>query len=230
MSSRNRFSFAPTGLVFVLALLAGALAPTVEAGAARPAAPLRRGKTFLTRDEALALAFPGCEVERGTSYLREADVEAVAKLAGVSFDTKVVHPYVARKEGELVGTAYFDTHKVRTLRQTLMVVVDADGKLSRVELLSFGEPLDYVPRDLWYAQFAGASLDAELQLKRRIKPVTGATLTARATTDSARRMLALHQTLARLAKEKEAARKKREEERRRKRVGDGTPPSGANGA
>ena len=54
------------------------------------------------------------------------------------------------------------------------------------------EPEEYLPRPSWYAQFIGKRLDDDLRLKRGIKGVTGATLTARATTDAARRLLALH--------------------------------------
>ena len=96
----------------------------------------------------------------------------------------IVHPYVATREGEVVGTAYFDTHVVRTLAETVMVTVDRDGRVGRVEVLSFDEPPDYLPREPWYRQFDGRALDAELELRRSIRPVSGATLTARATTDA----------------------------------------------
>ena len=60
-------------------------------------------------------------------------------------------------------------------------------------MVSFREPLDYLPREGWYRQFDGEQLDDDLQLKRDIRPVTGATLTARATTEAVRRVLAIHQ-------------------------------------
>lgn len=158
-------------------------------------------KVFLTVEEALELAFPGCEVERRTVYLTEAQERRVAELARVDHEGRVARPYVARKDGVLVGTAYFDTHRVRTLRETLMVVVDPQQRIRRVELLAFGEPEDYVPRAAWYAQFPGRALDDELVLGRGIRAVTGATLTARATTDCARRTLALHAVLRELEEE-----------------------------
>ncbi|HVS03846.1 MAG TPA: FMN-binding protein [Thermoanaerobaculia bacterium] len=152
-------------------------------------------KVFLTVDEALDLAFPGCEVTRRTVYLTEPQRRRVAALAGTPLTGAVVHPYEARCDGEPAGVAYFDVHRVRTLPETLMVVVDPHGAVARVEVLAFDEPQEYVPRDAWYQQFPGRSLDAELQLKRGIHPVTGATLTARATTDATRRVLALHRVL-----------------------------------
>ena len=76
-----------------------------------------------------------------------------------------------------------------------MVVVDPAGAIRRIEVLSFDEPEEYLPRPGWYAQFPGKPLDDELSLKRGIRPITGATLTARVTTDAARRCLALHRVL-----------------------------------
>jgi Na+-translocating ferredoxin:NAD+ oxidoreductase RnfG subunit len=53
-----------------------------------------------------------------------------------------------------------------------------------------------MPREGWYGQYEGRLLDDDLALKRGIRPVTGATLTARATTEAVRRVLALHQVIA----------------------------------
>jgi len=77
-----------------------------------------------------------------------------------------------------------------------MVAVDADGTVLRVEVLAFREPQDYLPRDIWYEQFDGKRLDDDLDVKRAIRGVTGATLTVRATTEAVRRILAIHRILA----------------------------------
>lgn len=154
-----------------------------------------RAKVFLTVDEALRLAFPGAKVERRTLYLTEAQQERAEGLAGVEVRSRLVHAYAATSGGRAAGTAYFDTHRVRTLPETVMVVLDAAGKVRRVEVLSFAEPPDYLPGGAWYGQFAGRELDGRLALKRDIRPITGATLTARATTAAVRRVLAVHRVL-----------------------------------
>ena len=69
--------------------------------------------------------------------------------------------------------------------------------IERVEILAFSEPPEYIPRGKWYAQLVGRTLDDELDLKRGIKGVTGATLTARATVRAARRILALDEVIFR---------------------------------
>ena len=154
-----------------------------------------QAKVFLTVDEALRLAFPDTKVERRTSYLTERQRERANELAGIPVPSRLVHAYVATVEGKAAGTAYFDTHRVRTLPETVMVVLDPSGKVRRVEVLSFNEPQDYLPGGAWYGQFAGRGLDERLALKRDIRPLTGATLTARATTSAVRRVLAVHRVL-----------------------------------
>jgi hypothetical protein len=170
------------------------LAPAVVSGAllAAPAA----AKVYLTREEALKLAFPGASVERKTAFLTAEQQREAQKLSGdEALPGALVTFYAARKDGKDVGTAYFDAHVVRTMPETIMVVIDPSGAIARIEVLSFSEPEEYLPRARWYAQFSGKALDAELSMKRAIRPVTGATLTARATTDAARRVLALHRVL-----------------------------------
>ncbi len=161
-----------------------------------PASP-GLAKVFLTQEEALRLAFPGATVERRSVFLTEAEVSEVARLSGGPRPSALAVAYVATKDGRLAGTAYFDTHVVRTLAETLMVAVDPAGRITRIEVLSFSEPEEFMPREHWYAQFPGKALDGELSLKRGIRPVSGATLTARATAEAARRVLALHQVLSR---------------------------------
>lgn len=169
----------------------GALVLALCVLVAAPAA----AKIFLGVDEALKVVFPGCKIERRTAYLTPAQLQKVKNLAGVEVPSALVSYHTATRDGQPAGTAYFDTHKVRTLPETLMIVVDPQGKVARIEVISFREPEEYMPRAAWYQQFLGKKLDAELQIKRGVRPVTGATLTARATTDAVRRVLALHQVI-----------------------------------
>ena len=173
------------GRVRIIASAAAALVATV-AGA----------KVFLTREEALRLAFPGASIERRTAYLTEAQRRNAQKLSGdADLPAALVSFYVATKDGAPVGFAYFDAHLVRTMPETIMVAIDPAGTILRIEVLSFDEPEEYRPRPAWYAQFSGKPLDDELSLKRGVRAVTGATLTARATTSAARRCLSLHRVL-----------------------------------
>ena len=160
-----------------------------------------KGKVFLNLDEALKLAFPKLEVRRSTAFLDKKQRAQIEKLAGAPLVSGIIYPYRAYerdpKTGKdvVVGTAYFETHRVRSLRETMMIVVSPDGQIQRAEILAFHEPLDYMPNRRFYAQFLGRGLDDGLRTKRGIKAVTGCTLTVNATTKAVRRILAIHQVL-----------------------------------
>jgi electron transport complex protein RnfG len=130
-----------------------------------------------------------------TVLVTDEQIARVADAGGGELSGAMVTRYVATASGEPIGYAYLDTHRVRTLPETLMVVLEPDGRVRRVEVVAFREPLEYIPRDSWYGQFEGERLSDELALKRDIRPVTGATLTARATTEAVRRILAIHEVV-----------------------------------
>ena len=158
--------------------------------------PPPQGKVFMTLPEALEKFFPDCEVKRTTAFLSVEQRERIAELSGQPTKTGMVFPYIVRKEGKTVGTVYLDRNRVRSLRQTLMVVVTPGHTVAKIELLAFAEPREYIPRGKWYEQFKGQKLDAELNLRRGIDGISGATLTARATLRAARRVLAIHKVLS----------------------------------
>jgi Na+-translocating ferredoxin:NAD+ oxidoreductase RnfG subunit len=157
--------------------------------------PAALAGVLVGQDEALEEAFPGAVLQRRTAFLDAEQVEEIEKMAGSSLDSRVVTYYRGEQDGELQGTAYFDVHQVRTLPETLMVVVAADGTLAKIEILSFDEPPDYLPGERWLQQFDGRGLDDDLAMKRGIRGITGATLSSRAVTEAVRRVLATHELL-----------------------------------
>jgi electron transport complex protein RnfG len=148
-----------------------------------------------TTQEALALAFPGAQITRKEHWLTDAQAQKAKELSGTPLSGLWQVAYEARKDGKLIGVAFLDTHKVRTLQETVMVAVSPDGRIQRVEVIAFREPQDYMAKEAWIHQFDGKKLDAQLTLKGSIRPLSGSTLTANAMTDAARRALALHQLL-----------------------------------
>ena len=153
-------------------------------------------KSFLTQEQALKRAFPaGTQVVRETFFLAPAQLDEVRRRSGGDFDQELLIRYVGIRGGVIAGYAYFDAHRVRTLPETIMVVVTPAGEIDRVEILSFAEPEDYLPRPRWLDQFKGRKLDDELSLRGRIRPITGASLSGRSIVNASRRLLALHQIL-----------------------------------
>lgn len=154
------------------------------------------GKVFYSRSEALELAFPEADrVESQVFVLTEEDAARIAELARSEMDSKLVKVYTGYRGGEVLGHALIDVHKVRTLPEAFMVVLNPDGSVRSLRVLAFHEPLDYLPTDRWYRQFDDKSLASPMRLGRDVHGVVGATLSARATTRGVRRALALYEVL-----------------------------------
>ncbi len=163
------------------------------------AASAAHARVHLTVDQALRVAFgEGAKVEREVFFLTGSQLARARELAGprLELPSSLVTRHRGSRDGAPAGWAYFDTHRVRTLQETVMVVVAPDGKVAKLEILSFLEPEEYLPRKGWLGQVLGRGLDGELAVNRGIHGITGATLSAHAVTDAVRRVLAIHQVLA----------------------------------
>ena len=159
-----------------------------------------RAAELLGVGEALTRAFPAPAVtSRQTLYLDERQAEEIARAAGSELPTRVITCYEARSGADagalVIGWACLDTHVVRTLPETLMVVVDTDLEIRHVDVLAFKEPRDYLLPRRWLDQLRGQRLDEELALKRGLHVMSGATISARSATRAARRVLALVEQL-----------------------------------
>jgi hypothetical protein len=150
-------------------------------------------RVYMTQEDALRLAFPAPQAhERRTLYLDEGQADRAAEAAGTAIETRVVPYYVGRSGGQVSGYAYFDTHLVRTLPETVMIRLTPEGAIAGIDIVSFDEPEDYKVSPRWLDQFRGRAAGDAARLPAGIRVMTGATLSARAITDAARRVLALH--------------------------------------
>jgi hypothetical protein len=145
----------------------------------------------ITRAEALAAAYPGATIAQEQVFLTQAQQARAAADAGTDVDSALVARYVATRDGRVVGRAYVDTHTVRTKRESLLVSLTGDGAVSRVDVTAFLEPAEYLPRDAWLRQYRDRALSDDLDVNRAIRPIAGATLTARAVNGAVRRVLAI---------------------------------------
>lgn len=149
----------------------------------------------VSREQALAAVFPGATIDADRVYLTNAQAERIAELARGDLDTKIIARYVATRDGRVVGRAYVDTHVVRTKRESLLVSLEPDGRVRRIDVTAFLEPPEYLAPEAWRSQYHARPLGDDLAIQRAIRPIAGATLTTRAVNEAVRRMLALDQVL-----------------------------------
>lgn len=137
------------------------------------------------------MAFPnGAAYERRTAFLTEAQAARAARLSRSKLESKVWSYYASS-----TTIAYFETHLVRTMDETIMVVLEPSGSVRFVEILAFSEPDDYIAPAAWLGQFKGKPLDDELALRRGLRNISGSTLTAEAVAAAVRRVLAVHEVI-----------------------------------
>jgi len=153
-------------------------------------------KVFYGKKEALAQVFPDADrIETITSFPTEAQLAKVRELSGAEEDEKIVTWHVGHRGDQILGYAYFETHTVRTLPETLLIVVSPAGDVRNLLLLAFYEPPEFQPSERWLGQFDAAKLGPDLRVARQIHGITGATLTSNAVTRGVRKVLALYQVL-----------------------------------
>lgn len=167
----------------------------LAAAALVPAAPLAgaawaEARVLVSQKDALRIAFGSVAPVRRTAFLTDAQAAAAEKAARSKLESKVWTYYVAGST-----TAYFESHPVRTMNETIMVVIGADGRIRFVEVLSFAEPDDFLASKRWLAQFQAKPLDEDLAPRRGLRNIAGATLTAEAVSRGVRRALAVHQVI-----------------------------------
>ena len=153
-------------------------------------------EVYHSRESALTLAFgDGARVETRELFLSSEEQSAASRNAGSEIPSRLVRRYTGHRGVQLVGYVYFETHQVRSLPETLMIVLTPGGTVASVHVLAFHEPEAYLPHENFLRQFSGAGLDAELSLRTGIQGIAGSTFTANAVTAAVRRVLAIHATV-----------------------------------
>lgn len=158
-------------------------------------APAARATVYTTRPQALAEAFPGARIETRSFVLDATQAKAVQDRARVRLESMLASAHLAWRGDTLLGTAFFDARTVRTMPGVFMVVVAPDATIERIEVIAFHEPPDYRPPERWLGQYQHRRLNDRLWPRRDIRNLSGATLSTRAVTESARLALALYQIL-----------------------------------
>ena len=150
---------------------------------------------LITREEALASAFPAATATAERIFLTDEQAERIETIARVDLYSKLYARYIVSRSGVVIGRAYVDTHQVRTKNESLLVSLDASGRVQRIDVTAFLEPPEYIAGPSWMRQFHDKPLDGDLAIQRAIRPIAGATLTAQAVSQAVRRVMAIDQVL-----------------------------------
>ncbi len=179
----------------------GSLVPVVVLAISLAALIVPEGaeaKVFASQNQALREAFPeATRIERDSRIIGKRDLAQIAKITNADDLARVVVLHTAWRDDEVLGYAHIDVHNVRTKPEAFMVVLTPSGTVRSVRVLAFHEPLDYLPTDRWYSQFAGKTRKDRLRVGNDVHGVVGATLSTRAAAEGVKRMLAYYEVLIR---------------------------------
>ena len=145
----------------------------------------------ISRERALQEVYPGATIRAEQVFLTPAQQKRTLTESGADVPTAHYARYIATRDGKVVGRAYVDTHTVRTKRESLLISLDGSGQVIRIDVTAFLEPPEYRASDAWLRQYRGRRLSDDLEVNRAIRPIAGATLTARAANDAVRRVLVI---------------------------------------
>jgi Na+-translocating ferredoxin:NAD+ oxidoreductase RnfG subunit len=99
---------------------------------------------------------------------------------------------MVKKHSKIVGYSVLISKNIRSKNGVVLYMLDAQGVLKGIEVIAFNEPLEYLPSDEWKKQFKGLDLKALPKVGDNIHTITGATLSAKSITRSARIAQALY--------------------------------------
>lgn len=155
--------------------------------------PPAAARVLIDRDRALAQAFGAdATIRARTVFLSPEAARSAEQAAGAKLASPRIVRHEAWRGDSLLGTGYVESHRVRTMNETVLVVVTPAGRVGAVEILAFDEPDDYRAPPRWLDTFTGKSLSKDLKPGRLVPHLGGSTLTARAVASAVRRALALH--------------------------------------
>ena len=153
---------------------------------------------YRSQEEALREAFPDADsVEAKSFVLDDAQASHMRELAETDLERKIWTVHSARRGAELLGYAVLDVRTVRTLPEALLIVLTPDGAVRSVRVLAFHEPTEYQPSERWLGLLGGKRLGPDLQLKRDLRQIAGATLSSQSVTRAVRTALALYEVVIR---------------------------------
>jgi Na+-translocating ferredoxin:NAD+ oxidoreductase RnfG subunit len=151
------------------------------------------GTVYLTKEQALEIAFPQVEtVETEKLSLTAEQRKWIADRARASVRFATIRAHIGLRNGHPVGYAFIHNVKGKSRPITFMVVITPAGKIDRVEVLAFRESHGYEIRyPAFRKQFVGKGVEDPIRHRRDILNISGATISCRAIADGVRMLLAL---------------------------------------
>ena len=152
---------------------------------------------FLTKKEALKVAFPGVKkVKKKKVWLTDTQTAAIQKILGdqIKYNERRVTHYIGLNDaGQPVGAMTIGNEIGRSYPITFMVVINPNGTVKDVEIMVYREPHGWEVRfESFMSQFFGRDGGDPFD---NINNITGATLSVRSMTKGVKKAVAEFQVI-----------------------------------
>jgi len=145
--------------------------------------------TYLTVEAAQRLMFPGVALIAAPLTLSTAQVDEIARIAGVPVPNRTLRLWRAPDGAAFIVDAVIGKHEAIGYA----VGINPDGRVRAVEILDYREAYGWEVRNQkWRQQFIGKGASDPVLLDRDIRNLSGATLSSRHVTDGVRRLIATY--------------------------------------
>jgi len=151
-------------------------------------------QVYLTKKQALDMAFPGADViDKERKWLTDDQKKAIEKISFVEISENRFNFYVGKKDGKPMGYMLIDHIIGKSFPITFMTVLNVDGTVRDVEILVYREPRGWEVRfPSFMSQFFGMNAESDF---REINSLTGATLSVNAITRGVKKAVSAYKVL-----------------------------------
>ena len=147
-----------------------------------------------SKEEAVKMAFPGADkIIKKRIRMTSAQRAAIGKLSTQMIRDKTMSFYNGLKSGQNMGYAVVERETNRSWSISYMVVMNVDGTVKDVEVLSLEGPRNWgVQYQSWLEQFIGMNSDSDF---RSVSGITGATISVRTITAGVQKVVSAYQVI-----------------------------------
>ncbi len=142
-------------------------------------------ETYLTADQAQKILWQSAAMKPFDIELNSEQIKAIESSSGTRVSNKKIKASKTTDGGWFIVDSVIGKHE----NIDIAIALTKDGKVKGIEILTYRETYgDQVRGPKWLAQFFGKDYTEVLKLDRKIKNISGATLSCRHITDGVNRL------------------------------------------
>ena len=149
------------------------------------------GEEYLSREEALKLAFPNADSFKIHRMIATKDQRAqLSEKLNVRLPSRFFKYYKVERNGELIGRAIAEEADGKYHPFEYLLSVDKDNKIRTVEVMNYHEKYGFeVKQETFTKQFKGLNVSNMKKTAKDIRIISGATISCRSLIESVKRQL-----------------------------------------